>query len=136
MIQSRDPALRQLAARILLAQAAVTVIVAVASYFGWGARSGISALAGGVTGLLANVFMTLSALRPTASASGALGRLLLGQFMKVAVTVVLFVVAARTGKIHWPAMLVAYAATLIVFWFVPVLDTRARRVKSGTERQG
>ncbi|MGC4027281.1 MAG: ATP synthase subunit I [Steroidobacteraceae bacterium] len=130
MTQPRDPALRRLAVRILLAQAAVTIAIAAISFFGWGARSGVSALAGGVTGLLANVFMTLSALRPTASAGGALGRLLLGQIMKVAVTVVLFVVAARTGKVHWPAMLVAYAATLVVFWFVPVLDTRARRVKS------
>lgn len=130
MIQSRDPQLRKLAARILLAQAAVTVVIGALAFIGWGGRSGLSALAGGVTGLLANVFMTLSALRPTASAGGALGRLLIGQFMKVAVTVVLFVLAARTGLVHWPAMLVAYAATLVVFWFVPVLDTRARRAKS------
>lgn len=127
MIQTRDPAIRKLAARILLAQAAVTLIVAALGFIGWGARPGLSALAGGGTGLLANAFMVSSVLRPSASAGGALGRLLFGQLMKVVVTVVLFVVAARTGKVNWPAMLVAYAATLVVFWFVPALDARARR---------
>ena len=130
MILLREPGIRRLAARILLAQAAVTVALAAICTIGWGTRSGLSALAGGGIGVLANVFMTLSALRPTASAGGALGRLMLGQFMKVAVTVALFVVAARTGQVVWPAMLAAYVATLVVFWFVPVFDTRARRVES------
>ena len=101
MILSRDPGIRKLAIRILLMQAAVTVVFAAISYVGWGVQTGHSALAGGGTGLLANVFMTLSALRPTASAGGALGRLMFGQFMKVAVTVAVFVVAARTGKRYW-----------------------------------
>jgi F0F1-type ATP synthase assembly protein I len=130
VILSRDPGIRKLSQRILLTQAAVTVLIAAIGYMGWGERAGHSALAGGVTGLLANVFMTLSALRPTASAGGALGRLMFGQFMKVAVTVAVFVVAARTGKVVWPAMLVAYAATLVVFWFVPAFESRARRVES------
>jgi len=130
VILLREPGIRRLAARILLAQAAVTVALAAICTIGWGARSGLSALAGGGIGVLANVFMTLSALRPTASAGGALGRLMLGQFMKVAVTVALFVVAARTGQVVWPAMLAAYVATLVVFWFVPVFDTRARRAES------
>jgi F0F1-type ATP synthase assembly protein I len=129
VIPTREPDNRRVAARIQLAQAVETVVIAVISYLGWGERTGLSALVGGGTGLLANVFMTLSALRPTASAGGALGRLMLGQFMKVTVTIVLFVVAARTGKVVWPAMLVAYAATLVVFWFVPVFHARARRVK-------
>lgn len=136
MNQARDPAIRRLAARILLAQAAVTVVIAVLAFIGWGARPGLSALAGGGTGVLANAFMISSALRPSASAGGALGKLMFGQLMKVLVTIVLFVVAARTGKVHWPAMLVAYAATLVVFWFVPALDSRARRVrKEGTETE-
>ncbi|MDR2215519.1 MAG: ATP synthase subunit I [Nevskiaceae bacterium] len=129
MIQSPDPASRTLAARILLWQAAVTAVIALICYIGWGARPGLSALAGGGIGVLANLFMTLTALRPSSSAAGALGRLLLGQFMKVAVTVVLFVLVARTGKVVWPALLVAFIAPLVVFWFVPALAARARRVK-------
>lgn len=132
MIQSPDPGTRRLAARILLWQAAVTVALAAICFIGWGARTGLSALAGGGTGVLANLFMTLTALRPSASPAGALGRLMLGQFMKVVVTATLFVFAARTGKVVWPAMLVAFVATLVVFWFVPVLATRMRRVKVGS----
>lgn len=107
----------------------MTVAVAGICWLVWGVRPGLSALAGGATGILANVFMIASALRPSGSAGGALGKLMFGQLMKVVVTVVLFVVAAQTGKVYWPAMLVAYAATLVVFWFVPVLDSRARQVK-------
>jgi ATP synthase protein I len=129
VIQSPDPGSRKLAARILLWQAAVTAVLATLCTLGWGARTGLSALAGGGIGVLANLFMTLSALRPSATAAGALGRLLVGQFMKVAVTAALFVLAARTGKVVWPAMLVAFVATLVVFWFVPVLATRMRQVK-------
>jgi F0F1-type ATP synthase assembly protein I len=129
MIQSPDPAFRRLAARILFWQAAVAAALALIGFVGWGARTGLSALAGGGIGVLANLFMTLTALRPSASAAGALGRLLLGQLMKVVVTAVLFVFAAQTGKVVWPAMLVAFVATIAVFWFVPVLTTRARRVK-------
>lgn len=124
---ARDAQTRRLAARILATQAAMTIVIAVLFLVFGGREHGLSALAGGGTGVLANLFMTLSALRPTASAGGALGRLMLGQFMKVAVTIFLFVLAAQTGKVVWPAMLAAYAATLVVFWFVPVLATRMRR---------
>ena len=48
--------------------------------------------------MLANLFMTLTALRPTASAAGALGRILLGSFMKVAVTATLFVRRGADGQ--------------------------------------
>lgn len=129
MIIARDAETRRTAARILMAQAATTIVMAGLCALLWGRAQALSALAGGGTGLLANLFMTLSALRPAASPAGALGRVLLGQFMKVAVTVVLFVVAARTGKVVWPAMLAGYAATLLIFWIVPVLGTRPRRPK-------
>jgi hypothetical protein len=39
-------------------------------------------------------------------------------------------IVAQGGWANWPAMLGAYAATLVVYWFVPVLSTRARRPKS------
>lgn len=107
----------------------MTMVIAGVCALLWSRGHALSALAGGGTGLLANLFMTLSALRPAASPGGALGRVLLGQFMKVAVTVLLFVIAARTGKMVWPAMFGAYAATLFVFWLVPVLSTRTRRPK-------
>ena len=91
----------------------------------WGARYGASALSGGAIGLVANVFMTLMALRPVRSAGGALGRLFFGQVAKVGLTVALFVIAARTGKLAWVPFLVAYAATLLVFAVVPLWSAPA-----------
>ena len=123
MILTRDPDTRRLAARILLAQSVATI--ALAALFGmvWGIRHGASALAGGGIGLVANVFMTLMSLRSVRSAGGALGRLLLGQFAKVGLTVALFVVVARTGKVVWPPFLVGYVATLVAFVVVPLMSS-------------
>lgn len=129
MITTRDGGLRRTAVRILVAQAAMTIVIAAVCALIWGRTHAMSALAGGLIGLIANAFMTLSALRPTASAAGALGRLMFGQLMKVAVTVALLVIVARGGWANWPALLVAYIAVLMVFWFVPAWDSRPRRAR-------
>jgi len=120
VILTRDPDTRRLAARILLAQATATILLAALFWGIWGARHGASALAGGAIGLVANVFMTLMALRPVRSPGGALGRLFFGQVAKVGLTVALFVIAARTGTLAWAPFLVAYAVVLMVFAMVPL----------------
>lgn len=127
MIIARDGGIRRIAARILVAQAALTIVVAAVCALVWGRTHAMSALVGGLIGLIANAFMTLSALRPTASAAGALGRLMFGQLVKVAVTVGLLVIVARSGWANWPALLSGYAVTLVMFWFVPTWDLRPRR---------
>jgi len=116
LILSRDPATRRLAARILLAQAASTAVLAAASLALWGGRHGLSALAGGAIGLVAQLYMTLTVLRPTRSAGGALTRLIVGQLVKVGLTAALFVLAGRTGKVAWMPLLAAYAAALMMVW--------------------
>ncbi|MGD9598766.1 MAG: ATP synthase subunit I [Steroidobacteraceae bacterium] len=121
MIQTRASDVGRLAARILIAQVAITVILAALCYGVWGVRHGESALAGGSIGFIANLFMTLTALRPGGGAGLVLGRVLLGQFVKVALTVAMFVALARTGKAVWPPVIATYVATLVVFWVVPVL---------------
>lgn len=126
MILTRDPDTRRIAARILLAQAAATIVLAALCGLVWGTRHGASALAGGAIGLVANLFMTLMSLRPVRSAGGALGRLLVGQFAKVGLTVALFVIVARTGKVVWPPFLVAYGATLLAFALVPLVSGQGR----------
>jgi F0F1-type ATP synthase assembly protein I len=126
LILTRDPDTRRIAARILLAQVAATIVLAALCGVVWGTRHGASALAGGAIGLAANLFMTLMALRPVRSPGGALGRLLLGQFAKVGLTVALFVIVARTGKAAWPPLLVAYGATLMAFALVPLVSGQGR----------
>ena len=129
MITAGDGGIRRIAMRILMAQAATTILIAAVCALAWDSTHAMSALAGGLIGLIANAFMTLSALRPTASAAGALGRLMFGQLMKVMVTVGLLAIVARGGWANWPALLVAYAATLLMFWFVPTWTHRPRRVR-------
>lgn len=129
LILTRDPDTRRLAARILLAQSASTIGLAALFGLVWGLRHGASALVGGGIGLAANLFMTLMALRTVRSAGGALGRLLVGQFAKVGLTVALFVVVARTGKVAWPPFLVAYVATLVAFAVVPLMSGQGRDIK-------
>lgn len=116
-----DPATRRTAGRILLWQTGAVTVIAVICYALFGSRPGVSALVGGAIGVIANAFMTVTALRATRSPGGALGRLLFGQLLKVALTVAFFVIVARDGRAHWPSLLVAYVATMVVFWVVPAM---------------
>jgi ATP synthase protein I len=116
---SSDDDIRPVAARILLTQVGMGGVVALACWLVWGARAGSSALAGAAIGVIANLYMTSTALKPALSARGALARLYVGQTIKVALTVGLFFVASRFARVLWPALLAAYAATLAVFWWVP-----------------
>jgi F0F1-type ATP synthase assembly protein I len=127
MTVARDPEIRRIAARILLAQAATTILIAALCLVFLGRTQGLSALAGGMIGLIANAYMTLNALRSSASAAGALGRLMVGQLVKVALTVALMVIVARGHWANWPVLIFAYAVTLVVFWFVPMMSMRPRR---------
>lgn len=130
MISSRDAGTQRLAARILLTQAGTTIAIAAICAVGWGRIAALSALVGGATGLIANAFMTLIVLRASPGAAGALARLMFGQMVKVAITVGALLIVAQGRWANWPALLAAYAATLFVYWFVPVLMHRPRRVKS------
>ena len=123
---------RRTAGRILLWQTGAVTAIAVICYALFGARSGASALIGGAIGVIANAFMTVTALRSMRSPGGALGRLLFGQFLKVALTVASFVIVARDGRAYWPALLVAYVATMVVFWIVPAMGLgKASEVREG-----
>lgn len=90
------------------------MVLAAAALALWGPRHALSALTGGAIALIAQVYMTLTTLRPTRTAGGALARLLMGQLVKVGLTAALFVLAGRTGKVAWLPLLVTYAAALMM----------------------
>ena len=121
MTVSSDPQMRRLAGRILLWQGVVTLALGALVAAVAGKAGGVSALTGGLIGLIANLYMTLAALRPARSAGFALGRLLAGQFVKVLLTAGMFLVVAQRKDVVWPAVFAGYVATLVVFWVVPVL---------------
>ena len=118
MTVARDPEIRRIAARILLAQAATTILIAALCLVFKGQIQALSALAGGTIGLIANAYMTLTALRSSASAAGALGRLMFGQMVKVALTVALMVIVGAGQVGHWPA-LSARTGDVLVFGSCP-----------------
>ena len=53
---------------------------------------------------------------------------MVGQLVKVALTVGLMLIVAQGKWANWPVLIFAYAATLVVFWFVPMMHMRTRRV--------
>jgi len=127
---SSDSDLRRLAHRVLVLQAATGLIVALVCLAVWGRNGFVSALAGAVTGVIANLYMTFRALQPARTPNAALGRLYFGQLVKVIVTVGLFVLAyVILPQVAWPALLLAYLATLVVSWSAPL-----RLIRRGTGR--
>ena len=128
MPTSSDSDIRPLASRILLVQTGAGAAVALVCLLVWGRYACISALAGAGTGVVANMYMTFKALQTARTPRRALGQLYLGQLVKVALTVALFMLAARLPHVSWPALLMAYLATLVVFWWVPLASAPGTRM--------
>lgn len=120
-----DTVIRPLALLILKVQFGVALAAGLIGLLMRGKAVGLSALGGGLIGVIANLYMTFNALRPAASAGGALRRLLFGQLVKVALTVAMFLAVAQVPWLSWPALLGSYLATLVVFWWVPLRAGRS-----------
>jgi ATP synthase protein I len=131
---SRDSDTRALGVRILLVQTGAGATVALVCLLVWGRYACLSALAGAGTGIIANMYMTFRALQPARTPRRALGQLYLGQLVKVGLTVALLMLAARMPQVSWPALLIAYLATLVVFWWVPFTAASGARSRTGAPR--
>lgn len=118
--------LRTLYSKALVWQVAVGIAVALVFSAPWGTYAGLSALVGAGIGVVANLYMARKALVPERTAPAALRRLIVGQVVKVAVTIGLFMAASRLPHIVWPALLVAYVVTLLVYWLLPATMSSAR----------
>jgi F0F1-type ATP synthase assembly protein I len=113
--------------KALLWQAAVGISLALVCGAPWGLYAGVSALVGAGIGLVANFYMTRKALVAEQTASAALRRLIVGQAVKVAVTIGLFMAASRLPHVVWPALLGTYLATQTVFWLMPAMKRSTGR---------
>jgi F0F1-type ATP synthase assembly protein I len=111
--------LKTLYSKALLWQVAVGISLALVCSAPWGLYAGLSALVGAGIGVVANLYMTRKALVPERTAPAALRRLIVGQIVKVVVTIGLFMAASRLPHVVWPALLGAYVVTLLVFWVLP-----------------
>ena len=125
---TRVQAERRAAFRVVVAQAVITLGVAAVAAVGWGAAAASSALLGGGIGIAAATFMVLAVFRypEGANAMRIAWGFYLGQFLKVALSVALLVMAFTSKGVVPLALLVAYAATFAGYWAAPRLPAPRR----------
>jgi ATP synthase protein I len=108
--------------RAILLQVGVTIITALAAGLWVGTRGAVSAVLGGGVCVIPNLLfawrLKLVAHRPGSSFAV---NFLLGELVKMAVTIGLLVVVARGySDLHWPSMLIGLALALqamfLAFW--------------------
>jgi F0F1-type ATP synthase assembly protein I len=106
------------AIRVLIGQFVITALLAGASGLMRGQRASLSALAGGVIGIVATAYMAFALMRPAASntASRAAGSFFIGWLVKVVMTITLLVIAFRSKAVEPLFLLVGYAATYLAYW--------------------
>ena len=128
--------IRPLVHRLLWLQVAVGAAAALVGFAFWGRYVAVSALAGALIGVIANLYMTLRGLRPASTARNALGRLYVGQMVKMVVSVtLLYVAATRLPHVSVPALMIGFIATLMLVWFIPFASVaRVRRRDHENER--
>lgn len=112
------PRARRLALRVVLGQAGVTVIAALCALALSGERAGFSALLGGGIATAGSLVMAALVFAGAASAGAqrALGLFYMGETVKIALVVVLFVVVLKLVRVAPLAMFAAFAATFLVYW--------------------
>ena len=135
MIAIDLPNPRRLALSVVLGQAAVTLICALASYGLADGHAAVSALLGGGISSVASLTMALLAFGGKAGKDPyrALRAFFVGEAAKVAIVVVLFAVVLKTMKVVPLAMLGAYIATFFVFWVALFQCTGSRRGRAPQE---
>ena len=103
---------------VVLGQVVVTVVAAAICFAVWGRVAGFSALAGGGISVLASAALAVIGFSSPAGASPErIARsFYVGEGVKLAVTVTLFVVVFLTMKVSFAALFGAYIATLFVYW--------------------
>jgi ATP synthase protein I len=111
-------AARRLAFKVVLGQAAVTLLAAGIGAWAGGRNTALSALLGGGIATLASLAMAAVAFRHCAAVSPArlLGRFFGGEAVKLLVVVGLFVVVLRWLHPAPLALLSTYGATFVVYW--------------------
>jgi ATP synthase protein I len=114
------PSARRLAFMCARAQLVVTLLVAAVSLAMAGPRAGWSAVVGGGASTVASIAMALLAFGRLAGSSAE--RMLLafyvGEFAKIAVVIVVLVLALVFMKVNPVPLLSAYVATFLVYWVV------------------
>lgn len=102
-------------------QLAITLAVAAVCALGWDMKAGASAAWGGLIGVAATTLMALALFRHREGAGAARVALgfFLGEFLKVALSIGLLLIALRSARVAAGPLITAYAATFAAYWFAP-----------------
>jgi F0F1-type ATP synthase assembly protein I len=112
------PNARRLALSVVLGQAAVTLICALAAWLIADSHAALSAALGGGISAVASLAMALLGFsgRSTVDPQRVVRTFFVGESAKIVVMIVLFVAVLKTMKVVPVAMLGTYVATFFVFW--------------------
>jgi ATP synthase protein I len=112
------PQARRLAGSVVLGQVVITGVAALLCLAVWGRVAGLSALAGGGISVIASAALAVIGFgAPAGAPADRIARMFyVGEGVKLAVTVALFVVIFLTMKVSFAALFGAYIATLFVYW--------------------
>ena len=118
MVTLELPQARRLAGSVVLGQVVVTVLAAGLCFAVWGRTHGLSALAGGGISVIASAVLAIIGFSaPAGAAADTIAKkFYVGEGLKLAVTVALFVTVLLTMKLSFGALFGAYIATLFVYW--------------------
>jgi ATP synthase protein I len=102
----------------VLGQVVITVLAAAICFAVWGRVAGLSALVGGGISAVSSAVLAFFAFGSPAGADAArvARAFYVGEGLKLAVTVALFVVVFMTFKVSFAALFGTYIATLFVYW--------------------
>ena len=111
------PRARRLAFGVVASQAAVSVVAALCALALAGRVGALSALAGGAIATAGSLAMAGLVFGGSSGGAGrALSRFYLGEAVKLAVVVALFVVVLKAMRVAPLAMFAGFAATFLVYW--------------------
>jgi len=99
-----------------VSQAAVSVVAALCAFGFAGRVAAVSALAGGAIATAGSLVMAGLVFGGSGGAQQALNRFYLGEVLKLAVVVALFVVVLKVMRVAPLAMFAGFAATFLVYW--------------------
>ena len=143
MVTLELPQARRLAGSVVLGQVVVMVVAAIICFAVWGRVPGLSALVGGGISAISSAALVLIGFSSPAGAPAerVARSFYVGEGVKLAVTVALFVVVFLTMKVSFVALFATYIATLFVYWIalanaLPPLSGRTGAGTVAAKRQG
>jgi ATP synthase protein I len=126
------PGLKRVAYGVVVAQVAITVVLALVCLVQWGREAALSAAIGGGIGAASNLTLALLVFgRPRRELAEMVRAFYIGEAAKIGVTIALFVLVLATlkGMLVPGALFGGFATTFLVHWFV--LPRAMRKLDSG-----